>query len=53
MKNLGIFAFVLAAVAIGANLYAVIETLPNYEAMDASLQKRIGSINMTLRSPLR
>lgn len=31
-KVLGILAYVLAAVAIAASLYAVIETLPNYKA---------------------
>lgn len=34
MKALGIVAIVMAIGSIGANLYAVIETKPNYEYMD-------------------
>ncbi len=58
MKTLGIAAFVLAAVALGADLYAVIETLPNYKSMsltaqtdgDRILRALVDSYHGTLRS---
>ncbi len=40
MKALGIAAIVLGVAAIGANVYAVVETKPNYESLSETIEKQ-------------